>query len=228
MNGPGGLNSITRGDLAKHVARVASSEDEIYSPLYDSGIYTSGTTTTMQFFAVPQGQGATSSPGASGTKSLADTNMQLAGQLSLGNKFYATGIEFQIFPGINPGRGGVADATAGQFVNDTYLLAKSGVVNLRIQNRDYATDGPLLNFPPIARLGGFSAAATNLTAGAATYSEVAYASLAGNPYNIVPLTLESTQAFSLTVVWPAAVTLASATNARIFARLRGRLIRNIQ
>lgn len=223
-----GLQQITQGDLNRHVARVASGKDEIYSPLYDSATYTSGTTTNLAFFALQVGQGTTSAPGASGPKSLADTNMQVSNSLPLGNSFYMTGIEFLIFPGVNPGRGGVADATAGAFVNDVYLLAKSGVVNLRVQNRDFATDGPLINFPPVARLGGFSAAATNLTAGAATYAEVAYASIAGNPYNIVPLTLESTQAFSLTVTWPAAVTLFSATNARIFARLRGRLIRNIQ
>lgn len=223
-----GLNQITRGDLQRHVARVVSGEDEIYSPLYDSGTYTSGTTTSMSFFSVPIGQGTTTAPGATGTKSLADTNMQIQGSLPLGNKFYCTGVEFLIFPGVNPGRGAVADATAGQFVNDIYLLSKSGVVNLRVQNRDYLTDGPLINFPPVARLGGFTGSSTNLTTGAATYSEVSYASISGQPYNIVPITLESTQAFNLSVTWPAAVTMFSATNARIQARLRGRLIRNIQ
>jgi hypothetical protein len=225
--GPG-LQQVTQQQLNQHVARVASGQDEIYSPLYDSATYVSATTTSINFFSLPIGQGTTTAPGGAGPKTLADTNLQTASQLPLGNKFYMTGIEFQFFPGVNPGRGAVADATAGQFVNDIYLMAKSGVVNLRIQNRDFATDGPLLNFPPVARLGGFAGLSTNLTTGAATFSEVAYASVAGSPYNIVGLTLESTQAFALTITWPAAITMASATNMRIFARLRGRLIRNIQ
>lgn len=225
---PIGLPSVRKKQLRQHRTSLPNIQDQIYSPLYDSGTYTSGTTTSMQFFSVPRGQGTTTAPGATGTKSYADTNLQLAGQLALGNRFYCTGIEFQIFPGVNPGRGAVADSTAGNFTNDVYLLAKSAYLQFTIQNRDYLIDGPLLNFPPVNRLSGFAAAATNLTTGAATYSEVEYASISGAPYNIVPVYIEATQAFTLTVFWPAAVTLASAQNARIFCRLRGRLIRNAQ
>lgn len=223
-----GLRRITAQDLASHRVTVPGTQDEIYSPLYDSAAYVSATTTQIAFFSLPIGQGTTSAPGGAGPKTEADTNLTNAGLLPKGNKFYCTGIEFQIFPGVSPGRGGVADATAGQFTNDMYVLSKSAWARFRIQNRDYIIDGPLINFPPVSRLSGFAAAATNLTTGAATYSEIEYASIAGAPYNIVPTYILDNQYFSLTVFWPAAITLPSTTNPRIFARLRGRLIRDAQ
>lgn len=223
----GGLRTTSKSQLRAH-RTFQNGVDEIYAPLYDSATYTSGTTTTMSFFVTPRGQGTTTAPGASGPKSYADTNLQLAGQLALGNRFYATGLEFQIFPGINPGRGGVADSTAGNFANDIYLLSKAAFAQFTIQNRDYVIDGPLLNFPSVNRLGGFASSATNTTAAATLYSEIGYAAISGQPYALIPLYIEATQAFSMTLQFPAAVTLASATNARIFCRLRGRLIRNVQ
>lgn len=223
-----GLKRITGADLAQHRVTVPGAQDEIYNPLYDSATYTSATTTQIAFFSLPIGQGTTTAPGGAGPKTEADTNLTNAGLLPKGNKFYCTGVEFQIFPGISPGRGAVADNTAGQFVNDIYLLSKSAWVRFRIQNRDYVVDGPLINFPPCGRLAGFTGSATNMTTGASTYSEIGYASIAGPPYNIVPTYILDNQYFSLTVFWPAAVTTASTTNPRIFARLRGRLIRDAQ
>jgi hypothetical protein len=223
-----GLQAVSRQDLQNHAATIANIQDQIYSPLYDSATFTSNSTTSISFFTTPRGQGTTTAPGASGAKSYADTNLQLAGQLALGNRFYCTGIEFQIFPGINPGRGGIASAAAAYFVNDLYTLSKSGYVQFTIQNRDYLIDSPLINFPPVNRLAGFASASDATTAAASLYSEIGYASVAGAAYNIVPVYIEPTQAFSLNVFWPAPITMPSSTNARIFARLRGRLIRNAQ
>lgn len=203
-------------------------EDESYAPLFDSATYTSGTTTLLSFFTTPKGQGTTTAPGATGPKTLADTNLQTAGSLPLGNQLLVTGIEFHIYPAVNPGRGGVADATAGQFVNDMYLLLKAGVVLFTVSNRNYVEDGPLINFPPLNRMVGFAGAATSSTAAASLYSEIGYASAGGSPYALVPVLLSATQAFSVSVTFPAAVTLASATNPRVFCRLRGRFVRRVQ
>lgn len=203
-------------------------KDETYAPLYDSATYTSASTTLMSFFVTPKGQGTTTAPGAAGPKSLADTNLQVAGQLPRGNLLLCTGIEFHIFPGVNPGRGGVADATAGHFVNDMYLLLKAGVVQFTVSNRNYIEDGPLINFPPLNRLVGFSGSATNTTAAASLYSEIGYAAAGGQSYALVPILLSPNQAFSVSVTFPAAVTTASGTNARVFCRLRGRFVRDVQ
>lgn len=235
-----GLTAVNKADLKAHRATIANIQDQIYSPLYDSGVYTSASTTSLQFFTVPRGQGTTSAIGATGSKSYADTNLQLAGQLALGNRFYCTGIEFQIFPMVsasptvqlNPARGTVAESATvtGQYVNTIALLSQTAYIQFTIQNRDYLIDANLLNFPPVNRLAGFSSQADASTAGGTSqYSEIGYASVAGAAYNIVPVYIEPTQAFSLTAFWPSAVTLPTGVAAaRIFCRLRGRLIRNAQ
>jgi hypothetical protein len=227
MNGQG-YPRITRQDLSQHVVSDPSRQDEIWSPLYDSAAYVSASTVTLNFFSQQIGQGTTSAPGATGVKTEADTNLNSSGTLPLGNRFYCTGLEVVMYPGVSPGRGGVADATAGNFVNDVYVLGKSGVLRFRIQNRDYIFDTPLQIFPPTSGLQGFAGLSTNLTTGAATYSEVAYARWGGMPYNIVPVYIESTQGFTCQMTWPAAITLPSATNPRLQVRLRGRLIRDVQ
>lgn len=223
-----GLNRLTRDQLAAHRVTVPGAQDEIYAPLYDSASYPAAGQTQLTFFALPIGQGTTSAPGATGTKTEADTNLTNAGLLPKGNRFFCTGIEFLFFPGSNPGRGAAADANVGFNWNDTYAVAKSGWVRFRIQNRDYILDGPLQNFPPVTRLAGVASVTSTLTAGASTLDQIDYASFAGMPYNIVPVYIESNQAFTVQVNWPAAVALPSAAAGRIFCRLRGRLIRDAQ
>ena len=223
-----GLNRLTRGDLAAHVASLPGSQDEIYSPLYDSAVYAAAGQLQLTFFALPIGQGTTSAPGATGTKTENDTNLTNAGLLPKGNRFYCTGLEFLFFPGNNPGFGATADAQLGRNWNDVFAVAKGGWVRLRIQNRDYILDGPIQNFPPVTRLAGVGSVTSTLTAGAATAGEIDYASIAGMPYNLVPVYIESNQAFTVQLNWGAAIALPSNVAGRIFCRLRGRLIRDAQ
>ena len=223
-----GLPRITAAQLAAHRTTVPGQSDEIYAPLYDSVVYPAAGTNQLTFFALPVGQGATSAPGAAGTKTEADTNLTNASLLPAGNRFYCTGIEFQFLPGILPGTGPAADANAGQFWNDVWAFNKAGWVKFRIQNRDYIIDGPLMNFPPVARLAGVASITSTLTTGAATMDQIAYASAAGAPYHIVPTYITSNQAFTVQVNYPALVPLPSTTAARVFCRLRGRLIRDAQ
>ena len=223
-----GLNQTSRSELAAHRVTVPGTQDEIYAPLYDSATYATAGQTQLTFFALPIGQGTTTAPGATGTKTEADTNLTNAGLLPKGNRFYCTGLEFIFLPGNNPGFGATADASLGRNWNDTYAVAKSGWVRFRIQNRDYILDGPLQNFPPVTRLAGVASVTSTLTAGAATAGEIDYCSFAGMPYNLVPVFIESNQSFTVQVNWPAAVSLPSTTAARIFCRLRGRLIRDAQ
>lgn len=227
MNGPG-LKRITRTNLAQHRTRIPGADDEVYAPLYDSNPYPAAGALVLNYFQNPIGQGTTSAPGATGAKTESDTNMTNAGSLPAFTKFYCTGLEVLVFPGVNPGRGAVADATAGQFVNDVYAIGKGGWLKFRIGQRDYVADGPLQNFATTAGLGGFAAAATNLTTGAATYSEVAYARFVGQAYTIVPVYIESNQSFGVQLIWPALIATPSTQIARIQVRLRGRLIRVAQ
>ena len=223
-----GLDNLVRADLASHRVTVPGMQDAIYAPLYDSNTYLAAGQLNMTFVSTPIGQGVTTAPGATGAKTEADTNLTNAGLLPKGNRFYCTGIEFQFYPGNNPGFGATADAQLGRNWNDVYAVAKSGWIRFRIQNRDYILDGPLLNFPPVTRLAGAASVTSTLTAGAATAGEIDYAAFAGMPYNIVPVFIEANQAFTVQVFWPALVALPSVVAARIFCRLRGRLVRDAQ
>jgi hypothetical protein len=222
-----GLQRITQASLNAHTTTLPQ-KDEIFYPLYDSATYLAAGQLQMNFFAQPIGQGTTTAPGATGPKTEADTNLTNASMLPEGNQFYCTGLEFQFYPGILPGRGAEADALLGAFWNDVYAAMKGGWVKFKIQNREYVLDGPLGNFPPSNRLAGVASVTSTLTAGAATAAEVAYAAAAGVPYDIVPVYIKSSQNFSVQVNWPAVVALPSTTAARIFCRLNGRMIRNAQ
>jgi hypothetical protein len=216
---------LSNSQLANHVTQLAT-QDIIWSPLYDSNSYigTSGQT-SLSFFTIPQGQGTTSAPGATGGKTIQDTNMTAAGQLTKGNAFYMTGQEILFYPGVNPET--APGTQINNFINDNYVLSKNGVLLLTIgSNRQYIQDGPIGMFPPATRL----AVASALSGWAVTNSlvETGYAVMSGEVYTIVPLYIEATLGFQETLTWSAAQALPSATNARLFARLRGYLNRNAQ
>jgi hypothetical protein len=220
---------LTTTQLQNHLTQVGAISDVIWAPLYDSNVYVATTGhTTLNFFALPIGQGTSSAPGNGGaTKGLADTNMTAAGQLTMGNDFYMTGQEVVFYPGVTPGQVEAA-SLIGQFVNDTYAFSKSGVLTLQIgSNRQYIQDGPLGMFPPITRLAVSSALSGGATA-TTTQNEVSYAVMSGQPYSITPVYITATLGFQEQFTWPAAVTLPSGTNARVFSRLDGYLIRNAQ
>lgn len=225
----GGRGTLTRDNLQAHMAIVQGVNDVIWSPRYDSALYVTNGQTQLTFFVAPVGQGTTTAPGSSGTKTLADTNMTAAGQLTKGQAFYMTGVEVLPFPSIDPSQGNISRAAPGDFLNDIYDLSKSGVLTFRVQDRDYVQDGPLGLFPPTTRLAVNSALAMD---GAVTptptqsIAQVDYATFSGEPYVITPIYLDSNQGFQLTLTWPTAVSLSA--QVRLFARLRGYLIRNAQ
>lgn len=218
---------LTKDELNSHRATVGNLQDVIYAPLYDSVGYAAAGQLQSTFFTTPIGQGTTTAPGATGTKTLADTNMYAAGQLTKGNEFYMTGQEFMLFPGLDIGRGVIAFALIGDYANDMMDVGKSGFVTLQVgSNRQYIQDGPLLLFPPNARLAVASAIGYNNTLGTQSSAEVTYAVWAGEPYSITPIYIEATQGFQEFIQWPALVTISA--TARLFSRLRGYLIRNAQ
>jgi hypothetical protein len=219
---------LTLAQLQNYVPQLAA-QDIIWAPLYDSNNYigTSGQL-SLQYFSVPQGQGTTTAPSASGNKSIADTNLQSAGQLTLGNAFYMTGQEIQFFPVTNPE--GAPGTQNGNFLNDTYVFSKNGTLTLTVgSNRIYLQDGPLGLFPPATRL-AVASAITGLTNTAATNDLVSstYAVMAGETYSVVPIYLQANLGFQEILSWQAAQALPSAMNARVFLRMRGYLNRNAQ
>ena len=215
---------LTQQDLNQYVTSL-STQDVIWAPLYDANSYPTAGVTQLSYFTAPLGQGTTSAPGATGTKTLADTNLNSAGQLTKGNEFLMTGQEMIYFPGVAPETDGTAGSMNGG-VNDVYNIGKSGVITLQIQNRNYLQDGPLQLFPPTARLAVSAAIGGTDTAATNGILEVAYAHWAGETYDITPVYIEATQGFSEIIQWPAAVT--AGTTGRLYSRMRGYLVRNAQ
>lgn len=220
---------LTAEMLAQHQSAL-STLDVLWQPLFDFNSYPSAGTTQLSFFSTPQGQGTTTAPGATGTKTLADTNMDNAGQLGKGNQFYATGLEFLLFPSNIPGNGGLEITNVGDFVNTVYNIGKSGVVVLEVgSGKRYIEQSPLQLFPPSTRLAVAAAlAAAGNTAVATNVGEINYATWSGEVYTIVPLLIDANQTFKLTTTWPAAVAADGPAAHRLGARLRGYKIQNAQ
>jgi hypothetical protein len=223
-----GRQILTQAQLNAHVTQLED-QDIIWAPLKDANTYV-GTTghLNLTFFNQAVGNGVTSAPGASGPKTIDDTNMTAQGQLTAGNEFFMVGQEIVFYPGENPANI-EAPAAFGYFINDTYEFSKGGTLTLQIgSNRTYIQDGPMAMFPPLTRLNVASAVAAEPTNTGTGIAEVTYAALGGSPYNITPVYITSNLGFSETLSWSAPVTLPSGNNARVFSRLDGWLIRNAQ
>lgn len=203
----------SRGLMAPNVQKaiqeasvnIPGKVETIYQPLYDYQTLAATAVAQQTFFQTPVGQGG---------KTLADTNMELAGQLPKGQNFLITGIQVEVLPGLD-----VSQATLNEFANDVYEVTKGGVLVLRIGSKEYVRQGNLMKFPPVNRLG--VDAATGLTAESTTY-----AAACGREFSVVDLLLTSNQNFSVELRdLPA---LPSAVAGRIGITLNGYLMRNAQ
>jgi hypothetical protein len=194
--------------------------------LYDSLPFVSNSTMSLKFFATPAGQGG---------KTKEDTNMELAGQLSTGQKFSVDGIELHIRPGSavgasytrqDPMRQNLAAANPF-FTNDIWALATRGILRFNIgSGKSYLEDGPLMVFPSMSGL--FVAPAVAGAPAAAATMSGDYARTVGRPYEIQPeIPLEAVTNFNVTLAWDAGVlVLPSGFTAQIQVRLLGILFRN--
>lgn len=223
MNGMTGRRGVTPEQLAQHRTTVAGVADAVWSPLYDYQAYPTAGQLTTNFFAVPNGQNG---------KTLADTNMQVAGQLPRGNRFLCVGIEVEFWPGSTPGLVTTAAPTAAQLArnwDDVYSVLKAGSLTLNIQQRVYAQDAPLMKFPPQTRLTGVAALSSNdTTAATVGFNQIEYATACGAGYSIIPVYIESTQFFNVQILFPALVPTPSTVDARWGVRLLGNLVRDAQ
>jgi hypothetical protein len=227
--GFGGRQGLDQADLAKYRSYVPDVNDVIWQPLYDYQLYPAAGALNFNFFATPQGQGATSAFGAAaGVKTIQDTNMQLAGQLGAGNQFLVMGIEVELWTSNLPGLFAAIAPTAAQQArnwDDVYSILRNGVLTLNIQNRIYAQDAPLMKFPTQTGLDGVAESSGTV---AAVYVQTEYAVGNGLAYNIVPVLIKENQAFGVNINFAAAIASVSTSDLRIGVRLNGKMIRNAQ
>ncbi len=177
----------------------------IYQPFYDYQVLAAAGAATQLFFQTPQGQSG---------KTLADTNMDLAGQLPKGQAFSITGIQVEVLPGV-----GIDDAAVTEFSDDVYETLKGGALELKIGSKVYVAQGNLMKFPPVNRLTG--AVSTGLIT-----QQIQYLQSTGREFSVVDLLLESSQNFSVNLTELAA--LPSTSAGRIGVTLNGYLFRNSQ
>lgn len=236
-----GLPVLSQSQLQSHSVGVASTtgttntNDVIWNPFYDFVAYPSAGGTVFSFYSLPLGQGTSSTPGAGAVaKILSDTNLGVGNQLMKGNAFFMVASESEFFPGVSnaalplglmPGKlNGVTATSIGQFVNDIWSVGMGGIKTLTVgTDRKYLQDGPLKNFPPVARL----ALQAALTGGALTTAgaEIAYAVWSGRPYSVVPVYIDTNQQFNMTVNFVAAIPTPSTVVGRLGDRMDGYLIR---
>lgn len=189
--------------------------------LYDFQSYATAGATSFSFFQQPVGQSG---------KTLADTNMELAGSLPAPKYFLVESIEIHLFPGVNPVTAGSGSALVPtNFANDMYTLLKAGYLNFFVGSKTYLNEAPIGRFPPkAARLDAAFASGSSIYAAAAATPSVQmdYASWTGRPYFVNPqIMLAPTQNFNVTLNFPTAVATPSGQNARIGIVLDGLLYR---
>jgi hypothetical protein len=229
----------TLADLDRYDVNSPGAVEKVRARLYDYQLYPTAGLTQMTFFAVPKGQGLSSSPGAAAlTKGPADTNMTLAGQLPSPQAFIVESIEALIFPGLSaaantftpqqPAVFAVASAAAvNAGVTDVYMIGVGAFVDFFIGSKSYLTDAPLGCFPPKTYFGLDAAvASTSATVGE---SVLANGKWCGRPYYLdPPMTLRATQNFNVTLNWPVVIATPSGFNARVGIALDGVLFRKAQ
>lgn len=207
---------------------LLGTRDVVYQPQYDILTYAAAGQAVLTFFATPQGQGVTSHPGGAGAKTLADTNLTLAGQIPAPQKFMAIAVEVVFYPGSLPGRGPAAQATIGQNANDQYVVMRSGSLIFTVGQKNYAQDAPIGAFPAQTKLDGVYAVADATTAAVNSLTQIELASVVGAPYVIQPTTIPHGQNFSVVMTWPNLIALPSTVAGRIGVKLLGWLARSAQ
>ncbi|HJW55872.1 MAG TPA: hypothetical protein VJ577_11410 [Burkholderiaceae bacterium] len=230
----------TLQDLQAYSVNRAGQMERIKSKLYDTVVYATAGATNIAFFSTPIGQGASAAPGNAGNvKTLADTNMTLAGQLPAGQNFLVESIEVDFKPGSSAATTTTfalvaplvfnAAASAGTVmaaISDVAAIYNTGYLTFTVGSKNYVQEGPLGNFPPMTHLNVNAAvASTSATVG---QTLVGLARAEGKPCNIDPVTLVAAQNFSVTASWPVVVATPSGFNGSMRVNLGGYLFRNSQ
>lgn len=202
--------------FSRYAVNRAGEIEAVRQPLYDYQQYPSAGSSQLNFFAVPFGQGG---------KTLADTNMNIAGSLPNPKRFLILGISVQFFPGLFPSLAPAAPAI-DNFSNDVWeVFSATCWLELFIGSKPYL-QAPLNQFPPTTRLNGWAALGGN-TAADTLNRVISYAAPSGTPFAMnPPIMLEPTQNFSVSLNFPTPVGVSA--NGRIGVHLHGVLYRNSQ
>lgn len=221
------------------VANAAQSEI-IRQTLYDHQLYAAAGAQQLTYFQAPLGQGVTTALGATAgtSKTVADTNMVLGGNLPSGQEFLAESIEVTFYPGSVSTAStftvdaltfflAAASAVPTAQIDDVNAFLQSGVLEFNILSKNYLRETPLVRFPPKCYIEIVGAIASN----SATTAEVGFAAAhaCGRPYYLEPrIDLQPAMNFDVSLRWPGLVAMPSTFNARVGVILDGYLMRASQ
>lgn len=214
--------------------------ETIRQRLYDFQLYPAAGQQEFSFFAQQTGAGKTSTPGAvaGSAKLLSDTNMVIASQLPSGMSYIIESIEVVFQPGSVATADTFTPATpmgtlgaigAGQVgtVNDTYLVYNTGLLSLKVLEKNYLREPLLKSFPPKTMMRLDSSIAgidSDLTTTSTFGVQNLYAD--GRAYFLEPeISLQPATNFGITIGTPVAQALPSGFNGRIGIILDGYMIR---
>lgn len=211
-----GRTPVDISQLSPYNPNRADAVEAVWQPFYDFQTYATVGATSQLFFQQPNGQGG---------KTLADTNMTLAGQFPAPTAFLCTAIMVAFFANSagNPGTTAAA-ATVAANLNDVVRVANSGYLQLTIGSKPYLTDAPLGKFPPNFSVGGLEAISGTYAAGTQVLMD--FARSIGRYYEITPLLIPMNQNFTVGLFWPTAIAVAA--TARIGIILDGFYYRQSQ
>ena len=166
--------------------------DVIVEPRYDTNTILAAGTTLLTYFAQPLGQGTSAFGGAATAKTLADTNMELAGQLPAGYNFIILG--FRVQPSFRLTQADAVQWSAGCWF--TFTIGSKPYLRV-----------PVDTLPAGAGPFGFYTQTAAATAAVASHG---YPTLS-NSYQIgkKPLELQQTQNFQATLQWVSVVAVTT-------------------
>jgi len=211
--------------------------------LYDFTCYSAAGATQFTFFALPIGQGKSSSSGAtSGTttipKTYADTNMEVAGVLPRPKSYLIESIEIIFEPGAISSTDNFSAITPSFFnstaaaavlaqVADVNLLRITGWFELYIGSKTYLWEAPLGVFPPKVHMEIDAAlSASGGTSAGVPLVGITAQHWGGRAYYMDPMiTLESLQNFAAYIKFPTAQATPSGFNGRLGVAFDGVMYR---
>ena len=227
INGIPVINNL--GD-AKNYAVNVNTYETITQSLYDSAAYPTTGIAQLTYFQLPVGSGVGVISGVAKTPE--DTNMAGAGAMPNMQAYIVTSVELDVQPAIaftaavQPAAFG-AQAVATS-INDVWKIRATGWLDFTIGSKSYLLEGPLMKFPASNDLEIDAAAADVSSTAASLQTRIGYAKAVGPAYVLSPnnLLLIPMQNFKVTLNWATLETVT--TQARIFVRLMGQLLRAAQ
>ena len=189
-------NPPSMAALQNYDVNRAGQHEVIWQPLYDYQVYPTTGQAQFVFFQNTIGLGGLT---------LANTNMEAAGQMPKPKEFLCTGIQVYYRPGnavsISQGAAGTPQRN---WIDVNQVMQGLGWLVFFIGSKDYLRDSPLAKFTQQFRLDG--AAAITGAGTVATTDFVDYAVHCGRYYSITPVKLPSNQNFNVSINFNALVT----------------------